>query len=294
MAVTEVEIPASSAPFAVAGYVTFCPTVQPGEKTRVLVLVRDAIALESNAMPRLDIMIKLSTTVWIELSATPPRPRMLIGAAYKVWSGFSQERDNLSALIDQLETANVTKGDCVLLGDLNIDVSRANDPDYGRGPLLQSWITGFKAAGFSLCHMEATWRLHVLFINPANPAAPRSHRFSTLDHVYTAGRITAEAVVVNDSTTDHRPVMARLDYAVDQKPVVVIKRRNFKKISPSAFEAALLRSVDWLATYTLPTSTRGSSTSTGDCCLRWTSSLPCSQSPLEGERTSTWRRTPLR
>jgi hypothetical protein len=205
MAVTEVKIPASSAPFAVAGYVTFCPTVQPGEKTRVLVLVRDVIALESNAMPRLEIMIKSSTTVWIELSATPPRPHMLIGAAYRVWSGISQERDNLSALIDQLEMANGTKGDCVLLGDLNLDVSCANDPDYGRGPLLESWITGFKAA------------VPHLFINPANPAAPWSHRFSTLDHVHTAGRITAEAVVVNDSTTDHRPVIARLNYAVDKK-----------------------------------------------------------------------------
>jgi hypothetical protein len=59
----------------------------------------------------------------------------------------------------------------------------------------------------------------------ANPATPRSHRFSTLDHVHPAGRITAEAVVVNDSTTDYRTVMARLDYVVDKKPVVVIKRR---------------------------------------------------------------------
>jgi hypothetical protein len=44
MAVNEVKILALSAPFAVAGYVTFCPTVQPGKKTRVLVLVRDTIA----------------------------------------------------------------------------------------------------------------------------------------------------------------------------------------------------------------------------------------------------------
>jgi hypothetical protein len=71
-----------------------------------------------------------------------------------------------------------------------------------------------------------------LFIDPANPAAPRSYRFSTLDHVYTAGRITADAVVVNDSTTDHWPVMAHLDYAVDKKPVMVIKRCNFKKNLP--------------------------------------------------------------
>jgi hypothetical protein len=107
MAVTEVEIPASSAPFAMAGYVTFCPTMQPGKKTRFLVLVQEAIALESNAMPRLNIMLKnimlkSSTTVWIELSSAPPHPRMLIGAAYRVWSGISQERDHHLALIDQL------------------------------------------------------------------------------------------------------------------------------------------------------------------------------------------------
>jgi hypothetical protein len=125
--------------------------------------------------------------------------------------------------------ANGTKGDCVLLRDLNLNVSRANDPDYSRGPLLEAWTTGFKEAGFSLCHTEATWRLHGFFIDPANPAAPRSHRFSTLDHVYTASRITAKAVVVYDLTTDHWPAMARLDYAVDKKPAVVIKGCNFKK-----------------------------------------------------------------
>jgi hypothetical protein len=62
MAVTEVEIPASAAPFSISGYVTFSPTVKPGEKTRVLLLVRDSIALESNSMPRLDIMEKSSTS----------------------------------------------------------------------------------------------------------------------------------------------------------------------------------------------------------------------------------------
>jgi endonuclease/exonuclease/phosphatase (EEP) superfamily protein YafD len=97
----------------------------------------------------------------------------------------------------------------VLLGDLNLKVSPANDADYGRGLLLEPWTTGFKAAVFMLCHTEATWRSHGLFIDPANPAAPQSHRFSTLDHVYTAGRIAAEAVVGNDSTTDHRLVMAQ-------------------------------------------------------------------------------------
>jgi hypothetical protein len=132
--------------------------------------------------------------------------------------------------------ANGTKGDCVLLRDLNLNVSRANNADYGRGPLLESWTTGFKAAGFSLCNTEATCRSHGLFINPANPAAPRSHRFSTLDYVYTAGRI--EAVVVNDCTTYHRLVMECLDYTVDKKTEVVIKRRNFKKISPTAFKAS--------------------------------------------------------
>jgi hypothetical protein len=65
------------------------------------------------------------------------------GAAYRVWSGISQERDNLLSFINQLLMANGTKGDCVLLRDLNLDVSRSGHPDYGRGPLLESWITGF-------------------------------------------------------------------------------------------------------------------------------------------------------
>jgi hypothetical protein len=71
-------------------------------------------------------MLKLSTTVWIELSSAPPRPRMLIGAVYRVWSGNSQEWDNLLALIDQLEMANGTKGDCVCCS--GISISRCPPP----------------------------------------------------------------------------------------------------------------------------------------------------------------------
>jgi endonuclease/exonuclease/phosphatase (EEP) superfamily protein YafD len=162
-------------------------------------------------MPRLDIMEKLSTTVWIELASDPPRPRMLVGAVYRVWSDIATERANISALIDQLEMANVTKGDCLLLGDLNLDVARFNDINYNRRPLLHTWTEGYRSAGFSLSHTAATWRSHGLFSDSANPMAPKSHRYSTLDHVYTAGKIAAVATVVNNRTTDHRPVMACLD-----------------------------------------------------------------------------------
>jgi hypothetical protein len=173
---------------------------------------------------------------------------MLIGAAYRVWSGISQERDNLSAIIDQLEMANGTKGDCMLLGDLNLDVYRANNADYNRKPLLESWTTGFKATGFSLCHTEATWRSHGLFINPANPAVtPVLYSGSRLHSRQDCGRGCGGEQLHDQSRARHGALTTRLT----KKTKVVIKRCNIKKISPTAFEAALMRSWDWLATHAL-------------------------------------------
>jgi hypothetical protein len=86
-----------------------------------------------------------------------------------------------------------------------------------------------------------TWRSHGQFSDPAAPEAPPSHRVSTLDHVYVSdvSGINPVATVLPDSTTDHRPVMVDIDYVSNRKATVELKRRNFKSINPSQFEAAL-------------------------------------------------------
>jgi hypothetical protein len=130
----------------------------------------------------------------------------LVGATYRVWSNLTTERANLPDLMDQLMIANDSKGDTVMLGDINLDVSRFGNILYGRRALLDAWREGYEDADFRLLPTSATWRSHGLFVDPARPEAPPSHRQSTLDYVYVAGRISPVATVLADSTTDHRPV----------------------------------------------------------------------------------------
>lgn len=46
---SQAEIPAASAPFAVNGYATFYPTTEADAKVRVLVLVKTKLAAQANA-----------------------------------------------------------------------------------------------------------------------------------------------------------------------------------------------------------------------------------------------------
>jgi hypothetical protein len=138
MAISEAKIPASAVEFAVDGYVTFYPMTPASEKTRVIVLVKNSVAVESNVRARLDIMATSSASIWLEFEAVPPWRKLLVGATYRVWSNLTMERANLADLTDQLMIANDSKGDTVMLGDINLDVSRFGNILYGRRALLDA------------------------------------------------------------------------------------------------------------------------------------------------------------
>jgi hypothetical protein len=74
-----------------------------------------------------------------------------------------------------------------------------------------------------------------------------AHRRSCLDHVYVAGTPAVSVELLDDASTDHRPLVLRIaaGNTCTSATRQVIKRRNFKKLTSTQLELALAGVADW-------------------------------------------------
>jgi hypothetical protein len=245
--ITETELPAPSAVvFSIDGYTTYLPLVLPGVKTHVLTLVKSNLAVQASVKLRLDLMSSSVQSVWIELTL-PKLNKLVIGGVYRQWSllttpslnhipvqrkcGLAMEKEQLEYIVGQIKSATESARAIVVLGDFNLDAHRLEDESYSRQALLRYLVDGTKAAGLQYSWTPPTWKSFGNFAN--------GHHVSCLDHVYHEG-VVAIVKVLEDTTSDHSPVLARVEaYQNVNANIQNIVRRNYKAIVRSEFEAAL-------------------------------------------------------
>lgn len=225
--ITETELePEAATCFAIKDYITFLPPTTPEQrKVRIIALVKSSVATKFNVKLRTDLSSVIS--VWLELFL--PK-KAILGGVYRPWSGLALERLELQTLIDQSINATANAGIVVLTGDFNLDMCRADDEEYHRHSLLRAWSTGLSNAGLVYNPTGSTWVSHGTFQG--------THRTSTLDHTYTWG-VSATVEVLPDSSTDHRPLVTRVQLWKASDPLVTLQSRNFNSISVSALGEAL-------------------------------------------------------
>jgi endonuclease/exonuclease/phosphatase (EEP) superfamily protein YafD len=210
--ITEAELPATMATtFSIDGYTLFLPVVGPTEKTRVLALIKSDLAVRACARLQMDLMTSSVQTVWLELNQ-PNGIRLVIGGVYRQWtssslttpshhSGLAMEREQLDIILNQVRLASQTAKAIIALGDFNLDAHRSSNASYSRRSLLRCLAEGMEAAGLDYVPTPSTWRSYGSFAG--------GHHVSCLDHVYCTG-VDADVEVLKDSTSDHRPVLARI------------------------------------------------------------------------------------
>ena len=226
-AISEAELDVSTAlTFAIEGYTTFIPPTNTDDKIRVLLLVRTSLAISANATLLPDATSGLS--VWVDLHLPH---RLCIGGVYRPWKGIAQETRDLQTLIDQVNSITSSSKDTVLLGDFNLDTCRENDPHYTRRQLLTTWIEAMQVTGLQKTHTPPTWISHGSF-------GTTGRRTSTIDHVYHSG-LKIDVTALEDSTTDHRPLLAVTAVQRRKEALKTIHRRNFKAIQRWQLEEAL-------------------------------------------------------
>jgi hypothetical protein len=144
--ITECEIPEGSGEFSVAGYTTFSPTPSlQGGKTRVLILVKNDLAVRANVKVIADIMDPAIQSVWLHFShhrmGSATRGAFILGGIYREWTPLlscEESRLRLGSLLHQISKATEDGFRVVIHGDFNVDLDRVNDKTYYMTRLAKS------------------------------------------------------------------------------------------------------------------------------------------------------------
>ena len=169
--ITECEIPEGSGEFSVAGYTTFSPSPSlQGGKTRVLVLVKNDLAVRANVKVIKDIMDPAVQSVWLQFShhriGCSTLGAFILGGIYREWTPqLSREESKLrlEALLQQISSA--ADGSRVIIhGDFNLDLDRANDGKYYMATLARSLAECTTTAGLEAHVTLPTFRSYGKFV----------------------------------------------------------------------------------------------------------------------------------
>jgi exonuclease III len=230
---SETEIPAESAPFAVDGYSTFYPLLKKGAKARVLILVKNELAVRANARVEATLMTTEFPSVWIRLDAHLVRGgghdhlhgAALLGAVYRQWGSANGESRELEILMSQIAQASKVSKRIILSGDFNLDSGRKYGVKYRHKTQLGNLLRATEKAGLKYHATPTTWRSYGLHKDGPDPDPNGAHRESIIDHVYTAG-VHAAIEVLNDASSDHRPIVANIsaNSVASGRKLVAIKR----------------------------------------------------------------------
>jgi exonuclease III len=195
---TETEIPAGHAMFAVSGYSTFAP--RSTGKMRMIVLVSNEVATLSNAKLESELLSDEFPSVWVRLGAYRVRGdgrvtlrwAVLIGGAYRQWSDkdrplpAARERAQLDLFLAQVEAATESAKSVIFAGDLNLDSHRTTDSSYAKQTLSLRYMEAMEATGLYYHPTPSTFRSYGQHVDNTGLTG---HRFSCLDHVFSTGTI---------------------------------------------------------------------------------------------------------
>ncbi len=163
---------------------------------RLLLLIREDFAAKNNPT-----VIKSSNMeIWIKLDM--PSGPLVAAAVYRQWGG--QEEEELRRLHDSVREYSSTFSRLVVMGDLNLDLSRTGDPTYYRSRLLRLHMECLNECGFSAANdvdMSPTYYSHGTF-DDGNGCL--SQKYSVLDHVYHLG-LPPPLVLLSPATGHDRP-----------------------------------------------------------------------------------------
>jgi hypothetical protein len=216
--------------------------------------IRSSVATRNNARLRVDLMSATTSSIWVQVDAHAVSHEggrfafhagVLVGAVYRVWSdvegltGENMEQVQMSELIGQVKRATESSRAIVLLGDMNLDVSRKDDKLYYRRDLTIEFMDAVESTGLEYMSTGYTWHSYGRFLNGSGNYV---QQHSVIDHCYVAG-LAAQVQLLPDATTDHSPVLlvakpARISDSGSS--TTVIKRRNYcKAVSTDKLEKAL-------------------------------------------------------
>ncbi len=209
-------------------YRVYFPLAVQKRGFRLLLLIREDLAARYNPV----VVRTTSMEVWLRLET--PCGGVVVAAVYRQWS--DQEEGDLEALDEAIRDLSAKHERVIILGDMNLNLARANDATYYRHRLLRLHMKCLEENGFTIANeldMSPTYYSHGRF---ADEDGTVGQKFSILDHVYYKGwgGPSPSFVVLPHAMTDHRPTLAKFNLEQSQAGLRRLHRRNFKSISSTA------------------------------------------------------------
>jgi exonuclease III len=168
--ITECKIAEGSEEFSVASYTTFLPTPSlQGGKTRVLILVKNDLAVRAKVKVIKDIMDPAVQSVCLHFShqcvGSATLGAVILGGIYREWALLSREesRLRLGSLLDQISKA-ADGSRVVIQGDFNVDLDRVDDSAYYMATLAKSLAECTTTAGLGTHNTSTIFRSYSNFI----------------------------------------------------------------------------------------------------------------------------------
>ena len=235
--ITEVELLVENLP-TLPGFKVITPSAS--KCIRVLLLVADHLNATDLNIGDQDV-----PSVWVKLG------NLVVGGLYRQFGtitdrgtlrGLLQERSQLSSLKTHIQAASEEAQDIVILGDLNLDPSRANEPTYYRAALLREWCKIVDPLGI-------TWA-------PTPPTFVSDHtvdgkkKTSTIDVIYSRTKAPLNVRVLGSAGSDHYPLLGVLsEQSTAKKPSCFTRMgRDLKNLDKDRLNLELL-GLDWSTFY---------------------------------------------
>jgi hypothetical protein len=165
--ITECKIPEGSGEFSVASYTTFSPppSLQQG-KTRVIILVKNDLAVRANVKVIKDIMDPAVQSVRLQFShhriGSSTLGAFILGGIYREWTPLLSREESklrLEALLHQI--SNAADGSRVIIhGNFNVDLDRVDNGTYYMATLARSLAECTTTAGLEAHVTSHTFSLY--------------------------------------------------------------------------------------------------------------------------------------
>jgi hypothetical protein len=166
-------------------------------------------------------------TVWLELNG------MLICSFYREWTG-PQQAAKLDIFLSQIVSASSLKRSLLVMGDCNLDQDRWDKSNYAHLKLANQLKTGLAQGGLQILPMGITYVANHMSRNGKIAS-------SALDHIYYSSNKSIKTKVLEESASDHYPIIAEVDLEnkASRKETTVTKR-CFKSFDSEAFKKDII------------------------------------------------------
>ena len=241
--IAEAELTAGEVP-TLTGYDTFLPKVSKSKKARVVIFVRKELHVEQMPTPAdvpiVAVQASTSTLVGIYRQFALPSTSEKVDTV----RGLAFEIEQLGIIIQCLGDLSDKCKAMYICGDLNLDLARKEDKSYYRGALLERWLGEVCFLGLEWARTDSTFLSDGVYNG--------SRRKATIDQVYSRSHADVHAKTLDDSLSDHLPVLAitggnQPRLARRQK----FRERNWKALDPEVLCLALLGN-DWTEFLSIP------------------------------------------